>query len=250
MLWRKVAEKLKGEPFRLIIPDLVGLGFSSRPPMSAHTLDHHARWMGGLLRALELNDPLLVVQDWGGPIGVLGAVEAGLKPSGLVVLNTVLDAPREGFRPTPFHKFANAPIISDLAFRVFGFPQNALHKVQGDKKSIRGDVARAYKYPLRGLANNAAPLGTARMVPDSPAHPSVSGLTRCGEFVASLTCPSAVVWGTRDPVLGRALGRIKRLLPDAPVTETRAGHFLQEEVPGEIAEAVRLVAARGRSERD
>jgi cis-3-alkyl-4-acyloxetan-2-one decarboxylase len=37
---------------------------------------------------------------------------------------------------------------------------------------------------------------------------------------------------------------IEKLLPDAPVTRTGAGHFLQEEVPDEIAAAVRDVAQR------
>jgi cis-3-alkyl-4-acyloxetan-2-one decarboxylase len=36
---------------------------------------------------------------------------------------------------------------------------------------------------------------------------------------------------------------IAKLLPQASVTRTRAGHFLQEEVPDEIAAAIRTVAA-------
>jgi cis-3-alkyl-4-acyloxetan-2-one decarboxylase len=54
--------------------------------------------------------------------------------------------------------------------------------------------------------------------------------------------PSALVWGTNDPILGRLLGRHQRLLPGAEVYETDAGHFLQEEVPGKIAAAIRHVA--------
>ena len=44
-------------------------------------------------------------------------------------------------------------------------------------------------------------------------------------------------------MLGRALSSIERLLPHAPVTHTEAGHFLQEEVPVEIAAALRQVTA-------
>jgi haloalkane dehalogenase len=54
--------------------------------------------------------------------------------------------------------------------------------------------------------------------------------------------PAALVWGGRDPVLGRLGPRHQRMLPEARVTITDAGHFLQEEVPGEIAEAIRFVA--------
>jgi haloalkane dehalogenase len=45
-------------------------------------------------------------------------------------------------------------------------------------------------------------------------------------------------------VIGRVRSHIERLLPEARVTRTRAGHFLQEEVPEEIAAAVRDVVSR------
>jgi haloalkane dehalogenase len=44
--------------------------------------------------------------------------------------------------------------------------------------------------------------------------------------------------------MARALKRTKALLGDPPVTETQAGHFLQEEVPDEIAAAVLDVSLR------
>ena len=42
----------------------------------------------------------------------------------------------------------------------------------------------------------------------------------------------------RDPILGRALKGVRELFPDATVVETDAGHFLQEEVPEELAAAI------------
>jgi pimeloyl-ACP methyl ester carboxylesterase len=54
----------------------------------------------------------------------------------------------------------------------------------------------------------------------------------------------ALVWGMRDPILKRALGRHERVFPQAAVTRTEAGHFLQEEAPGELAAAIEDVARR------
>ena len=242
-LYRKVVAEMPAERYRVILPDLVGLGFSDKPrDASVHTLDNHHRWLGQLLDTLDLRDVLLVVQDWGGPIG-LGAFSGHEhRLAGLVVLNTVLGPPRPGFRSTKFHRFARMPIVSDLAFRVLGFPQVALSRAQGDRASIRGRTARAYRYPLRRLRDRAAPLALARMVPDSHEHPSIPGLERTKTVATSLRGPAAIVWGDRDPVLGRALGRVQSLLPEAELTRTAAGHFLQEEVPTVIAEAIlRLV---------
>lgn len=242
-LWRKVAAALRGEPLRLVMPDLVGLGLSDKPrDASAHTLAAHARWVGSLVDQLDLRDLVFVGQDWGGPIGLRALAEREDRVAGLVILNTVVGPPRPGFRPTAFHRFAATPLVSDVAFRLLGFPQNALGRAQGDPGSIAGDTARAYRWPLRAIRDRTAPLALARMVPDSLAHPSVAELARCQAFAERFRGPTAIVWGSRDPVLGRALGQVRRTLPHAEVTETTAGHFLQEEVPAEIAAAVKRVA--------
>ena len=56
--------------------------------------------------------------------------------------------------------------------------------------------------------------------------------------------PIEIVWGKRDPILGRVINHLERLRPDAKITRTDAGHFLQEEVPAELADAVLSVASR------
>ena len=136
------------------------------------------------------------------------------------------------------------PLVSDFAFRVLPLPQAALHLAQGDKASIRGKVAASYRYPFRHIRDRVAPLATARMAVDKMDHPSIPALQECAELVGSFDGPKAMVWGRRDPVLARALKRTRALLGDPPLTETEAGHFLQEEVPDEIAAAVLDVSRR------
>ena len=242
-LYRRVAAALSGEGFRLIVPDLVGLGFSERVPFDAHTLDNHGRWMGRLFEALALDRAVIAVQDWGGPVGVSALASSQVR-AGLVVMNTVLGPPREGFRETAFHRFSRMPLVSDAAFRLLAFPVRGMSLVQGDRSSVRGEVLRAYLEPLRDLRTNVAPLALARMVPNTFDHPSIPGLRRCQEYVKSFRGPAAIVWGDRDPILGGVRSWMEKCFPGAPVTRTQAGHFLQEEVPGEIAAAIRDVAAR------
>ncbi len=244
-LWRKVAIALSGAPFRLVMPDLIGLGFSDKPrDAGLHTMENHARWLGTLLDRAVPGPMIAVVQDWGGPIAMRALADRPERLAGVVVLNTALSPPRPDFRATPFHRFSQAPVVSQLAFRLLGFPQNAMFAVQGDRSSVRGLVARAYRYPLRRLRDRAAPLALARMVPDSFEHPSIEPLRRVQAFVESFDGPAAIVWGDRDPVLGGVRTWIEKLLPQAEVTRTQAGHFLQEEVPHPIADASRRVAAQ------
>jgi haloalkane dehalogenase len=243
-LYRKVALALRGARLRVVMPDLVGLGLSDKPRDAGfHTIDRHGEIMAALFDALALERFVLVVQDWGGAIGLRAVAARPERLAGLVVLNTVVGPPKPGFRPTAFHRFAKLPLVSSLVFRGLSFPQSGLRFAQGDKGSIAGDVARAYRWPLRGLSQNVAPLALARMVPDSLEHPSIPALVSCQRVVQMFDGPSAIVWGDRDPVLGRVRTHIERLMPRARVTRTQAGHFLQEEVPDEIADAVRFVAA-------
>jgi haloalkane dehalogenase len=251
-LWRRVIAELRARPggdkLRLIAPDLVGLGRSSKPEVAAHSLARHAAWFGGALDQIAPAQPLvLVAQDWGGPISLRALAEPARRARlrGLVLGNTAVGPPHAKFRPTLFHRLSQLPIASDLLFRELGFPLGVLHLSQGDRGSIRGDVARAYRWPLAARADRAAPLALARMVPDSVhAHPSIPDLHVAQQLFETARVPVALVWGDRDPILGRVVTHLARLRPDARVTRTKAGHFLQEEVPDALADAIVDVVAR------
>ena len=244
-LWRKVAARLQSAPLRLVMPDLAGLGLSDKPrDPGFHTLANHARIVGALLDATVRGPLVLVLHDWGGPIGLAALADRPGRLAGLVVTNTGVGPPRSATRPTRFHRFANMPVASDVAYRLLGFPQNALHLAQADRSSIRGEVARAYRWPLRHLADRVAPLALARMVPLGPDHPSVPALRRALAVATGFEGPAAIVWGERDPVLGRALRGVAEALPRATVTRVVAGHYPQEEAPGPIADAILDVARR------
>jgi haloalkane dehalogenase len=244
-LWRKVALGLHGLPLRIVMPDLVGLGLSDKPTdPSVHTMEFHAGQVARLIEALSLKQVVFVAHDWGGSIGMhaLATLAPKVTLEGLVVLNTVLGPPKRGFRATAFHRFSRVPLISDVVFHVGQFPQAMLWFAQGDRRSISGDVSRAYRWPLHNRLDRVAPLALARMVPNAEDHPSIGPLRKSEAFVQAFKGPAAIVWGDQDPVIGRARRRIEHLLPNAKVTLTNAGHFLQEEVPLDIAAAIRQVS--------
>jgi pimeloyl-ACP methyl ester carboxylesterase len=242
-LWRRVMAALEGQRLHVLVPDLLGCGRSSKPQaVGWHTLDRHAAALTGWMEARRLVDPILVVQDWGGPIGLLAASRAAsVRVSAVCLLNTGVLLP-ERFRGTRFHRLARIRLLGPVLFRGLGFPLRSLHRAQGDRRSIQGDVARAYRWPLRRWVDRAAPLGLARMVPDSAEHPSVPGLRAVDAWLRGFPGPIELVWGQRDPILGRALRRHAEQLPRARVTKTEAGHFLQEEVPEIIARSIRRLA--------
>jgi haloalkane dehalogenase len=240
-LYRKIAEELPTDRVRVIMATLVGLGFSSKVPASRHTLDNHIRWLNGVLNQLKLTELIYAGQDWGGPIGMGALGESPGLLKGAVLLNTGFNAPTGPMELSPAHATVKTPVVGELMIDVIFSIFERLPEMQGDPASIPADVQELYGRPVLESANSKAPLTMMRMVTDGPDHPSAPALQKIEDYVRSLDIPAEIVWGMRDPILGKALPLMRENFPNAPVTETGAGHFLQEEVPVEIAAALMRV---------
>ena len=237
-LYRKVVEKLPLNKVRVIMPTSLGLGFSSKIPASEHTAENHIYWINKVLKELKLKELVYAGQDWGGPIG-MGALS--LSPEllkGAVLLNTGFNAPKVNADLSPAHALVKTPVIGELLLEVIFSIFERLKSVQGNPDSWTSEVAELYGRPVYESGNSKAPLAMMRMVPDGPNHQSAPSMRRIEEYVNTLEIPAEIVWGENDPILGRALPIMQQNFPNARLTKTTAGHFLQEEVPNEIAEAL------------
>ena len=238
-LYRKVCQDLNLNKFKIFLPDLIGLGFSDKPTdENFHTLENHAYWFGEFIKQLNFKKVIFVVQDWGGPICFRALFDKKNYKCGLVVLNTAISPPKKGFKSSTFHKFSRIPYISEFTFRKLGFPQNLINLGQGKKTRFPKEISLAYTFPLKNKIDNLAPLALARMVPNNFSHPSIRALEKSHEFCKGFKGPVQIVWGNKDPVLGRLKNHVLKTFSTAEITETQGGHFLQEEVPDKIADAV------------
>jgi haloalkane dehalogenase len=90
-LYRKMLEPLVRGGHRVICPDYAGFGRSDKPTDRGwYTYDRHVEMVTALLAGLDLRDAVVVVQDWGGPIGLRWAVENADRVGALVILNSGL----------------------------------------------------------------------------------------------------------------------------------------------------------------
>lgn len=242
-LYRKVAEQLPTDQFRLIMPTMVGLGFSSKVPADQHTLENHIRWMNSALSSIGVSEAIYVGQDWGGPVGMGALARSPDVLKGAVIMNTGLNAPTEERDLSSAHAMVKTPVLGEAALEVFGSIFDRLPGAQGDPNSMPAEVLELYGKPLQDSGNIKAPVALMRMVPDGPDHPSAEQMREIETYLATLDVPVEIVWGTSDPILGPGLDVMTRNFPTASVTETTAGHFLQEEVPAEIADAIKRIAS-------
>lgn len=242
-LYRKIAELLPPDQFRIIMPTMVGLGFSSQVEAEEHTLDNHARWMNEVLNQLELTELIYVGHDWGGPVG-LGALERSPDLlAGAVFLNTALGAPTGPVELNPQLQGLLAPLPADAEPAVTASIFDQLPAVQNDPETLSPDVLDLYRRPVVESDNPIGPLSILRMAATGPEHPTAEVLRAIDTYIGQLDVPAEIVWGVNDPILGARLPAMEAAFPDAPVTRTESGHFLQEELdsPEEIAAAIQRV---------
>ena len=240
-LYKKVLDQINSSEVRLIVPDLIGFGFSDKIEINEHSLEAHTEWMASFFKTIKEESIGLVIHDWGGMIGVAGAMRAGKKIDGLVIMNTSVTAPKDGFTPTWFHSLSQLPVISDFLFRVFNFPLSVLKKFEGIPGSYSKEDLKIYKYPFRKFKDNVGPLALARMVPNNMKHPSVPIEKEVEEFLKSYKGPAEIVWGVNDPVMWKLRRRTERLLPQAKTVKTDAGHFVQQESSEEVVESIKKI---------
>jgi len=90
-LYRKVIAVLADLGCRVVAPDLVGYGRSDKlTERTDYTFGRHVQWMRSFVTDLDLHDVTLVVQDWGGPIGLSALAGDPERFARIVATNTVL----------------------------------------------------------------------------------------------------------------------------------------------------------------
>ena len=89
-LYRKMIPPI-ARRYRAVAPDYVGFGRSDKwTEVEKYTFDAHYRVVEGFVEALDLREITVVVQDWGGPLGLRFATQHPERMARLVILNTGL----------------------------------------------------------------------------------------------------------------------------------------------------------------
>ena len=90
-LYRRMIPHFLAAGSRVVVPDFFGFGRSDKPADDAiYTFDFHRNSLLAFIRALALTDVTLVVQDWGGLLGLTLPLEMPERFSRLIVMNTAL----------------------------------------------------------------------------------------------------------------------------------------------------------------
>lgn len=232
-LYRRMILTL-AEVGRVIVPDLIGFGRSDKPVNdNAYSYRSHARWLRRFIEKLDLQQIILVCQDWGGLLGLRVLSEAPDRFSRLVAMNTGLPDGRsigEGFMQ--WRRYAQRQRQLDAG----GIVQSVMRM-----RTLTDVEAAAYRAPFPSPDYQAGALAFPRLVPTRPEHPGAYENRIAIESLKRLELPVLLPWGDADPMLGKLEPELRAIFRNvAPSLIIHgAGHFIQEDAGEEVAGFIR-----------
>ena len=238
-LYRHIIDGLKDQ-FRCLALDYPGFGLSTAPPGYRYTVAEHAKVVEGFVTQLGLDGITLMGQDWGGPIGMTVALERADRVAGMVFANTWY-WPAQGSLATFSVVMSSPPaqwlILQRNAFVNFIMPRSVSTPMEPAVFKTYQD-AQPSPEARRGVAEFPRQIRAARPLLEKLASNAPKALA--GK-------PLELVWAMKDPAFGNpaVIARWQRDFPDAHVTQiATANHYIQEDAPEALADAVRRVSAR------
>jgi haloalkane dehalogenase len=229
-LYRKMVPPVVESGRRAVCPDLAGFGRSDKPVhFDWYSYDRHVAQVSGTLASLDLSDAVVVVQDWGGPIGLRWAVENADRVAALVILNTGLFTGRVSKGFMAWRDFAERNPDLPVGFVIGG----------ATSSDLPDEVVAAYEAPFPSPESKAGAATFPLLVPTEPGAPGADAMLAVAEALESWSKPALVAFSDSDPVFPfpRSGERFVELIPTAgeQVRIEGAAHFLQEDRGEEIA---------------
>ncbi|MFP3983188.1 MAG: alpha/beta fold hydrolase [Desulfurivibrionaceae bacterium] len=230
--------------FRVIVPDHLGCGLSSKPQNYPYRLKNHIDNLEMLLNHLGLSELSLVLHDWGGAIGLGYGVRHPDRIRSLVILNTAAFPAKN----LPLRlRLCRLPLLGAILVRgLNGFARAATYMAVN--KRMAPEIARQYLEPYDSWKNRIAVLRFVQDIPMSNNHPSHQTLL---EIEAGLHLfedrPMLIVWGGRDFCFNDWFYREwRRRFPDSESTYfPEAGHYVLEDAFSEAGPLIRDFLERG-----
>ena len=233
-LYRHMIPKVAARA-RVIAPDLIGFGKSDKPTgTSDYTYARHVAWMREWFEGLDLEGVVLVCQDWGGLIGLRLVAAYPERFAGVVAANTFLPVgngePSEAF--VKWREFSQTVPV---------FPAGRVLQGATVRELSDAEVA-AYDAPFPDESYKAGARIFPALVPTDLDDPENDANRAAWEVLSTFDKPFVTAFSDQDPITRGGDAAFQKRVAGAKGQSHRTleggGHFLQEDVPEELADVV------------
>lgn len=216
--------------FRVIAPDHLGCGLSSRTPGRRFRAIDRIEHLQRMLSALKVERFSLVMHDWGGAIGTGLAVRAPERVEKLVYFNTTLTETES--LPLMIKRAATPIVGKFLTYHTMDFLK--LMMSFGVTKTLPKEVKQCYYLPYRRRSQRQAIWDFVCDIPFDQDHPSYPAMLEMASQIERIAHkPVQIVWGLRDPCFHRGMmDKVVVHFPGAVLHEfANASHLVLEDEP-------------------
>lgn len=234
--------------YRVIAFDFFGFGKSDKPVNENDcTYQFHFDTLKLFVEKLDLQNITLVVQDWGGLLGLPYAAAFPQRMKRLVIMNTGLPSGKGIRNPMEWLKGISFFIWRRASKSLMSKPVGITIRM-GCKTKLSKEIKDAYSAPFPDNTYKAAARKFPYLVPTKPSDEATPYMQMARKELPKWTKPVQIIFSDGDPITGHLDKFFHRLIPGAakfPIIKIiGAGHFLQEDKGEEISEHIqRFIAA-------
>ena len=248
-LWRNVLPHL--QPLgRCIAPDLVGMGDSGKAPAGSYRFADHARYLDAWFEAVGLgNGVTLVVHDWGSALGFHWAKRYPDRVRGLAYMEALVRPVTWGEWPDVARKVFQAmrsPAGEEMVLQKNVFVERILPA--SVLRGLTEDEMTVYRRPYLEPGESRRPTLTwPREIPIAGEPADVVAIADAyARWLSQSDIPKLFVNAEPGTILTGAQREFCRRWPNQQEVTVRGSHFIQEDSPNEIGQAIAAFLRRGR----
>jgi len=243
--WTAVAQRLS-DSYRLVMPDLRGLGDSPRTlDDAAYTKQALARDILALLDVMAIKTCVLVGHDWGGAVAQELALADPARVSRLVLLNIpVITNTRGNARATEALRRSGGRSFWYQHFQCA--PELAEAMIPGNERAWLGFFLKTWSssgFPADAFAEYVRCYAIAHTPATGAAYYRVykQDMQRWAEIAGRrLPMPTLYIYGRHDPVIiPEFTEHLDDVFDDVRLENLDAAHFVAEEQPQAVADLIR-----------
>jgi haloalkane dehalogenase len=243
-LWRNVIPELV-ESGRVIVPDLIGQGDSEKLPASEgperYSLEVAYSYVDGLLESIGANQNVtLVIHDWGTGVGFLWAMRHPAAVKGVAYMEGIV-------KPVSWNDWPESAVGIFKGFRSDKGEDLILNRNMFIEGVLPSSVIRplsdtemdAYRAPHLETDDRQPLLNWPRQIPiEGEPEDVVALVNEYGAFMAASDIPKLFINADPGSILVGAQREFCRSWPNQQEVTVKGLHFIQEDSPVEIGQAV------------
>ena len=240
-LWRNVIPHLEGLG-RCLAPDLVGMGESGKAKDGSYRFADHARYLDQWFELLGLNQNVtLVMHDWGSALGFHWAHRNPAKVKGLVYMEAIVrpvtweDWPETARRIFQGMRSPDGEgmILERNLFVERILPASVIRELSQEELDV-------YRRPYLEPGESRRPTLTwPREIPiDGQPGDVVELVSESAQWLSTSTLPKLFINGDPGAILAGAQREFCRSWPNQREVTVSGLHFLPEDSPNEIGQAI------------